>query len=60
MLQKYNGENVLVDETILNATHLLGSKNKEDIKGNQKNLSNSTYFKLVNDKVDKIVHFDKL
>lgn len=56
--QKFNGENVFVDETILNTINSLCSKNEAYIEVNPNNLSDRNYLKLVNDNADKIVHFD--
>lgn len=56
--EKYDGENVFVDETILNATESPGSKNENDIYANQSFLSDEEYFNLVNRYSNDIVHFD--
>ncbi len=58
--EKYDGENVFVDETVLNATGSPGSKNESDIKVKVSGLSDEEYLKVVNDNSANIVHFDLL
>ncbi|MDD5932845.1 MAG: hypothetical protein PUC70_00990 [bacterium] len=58
--EKYDGENVFVNETILNATESPGSKNEADVGISTNNLSDEEYLNLVNNHKDDIVHFDLL
>ncbi len=56
--EKYDGENVFVNETVLNATQSPGSKNEASIGVNPYGLSDEAYYNLVKNHDDEIVHFD--
>lgn len=58
--EKYDGQNVFVDEAVLDATESPGSKNEADIEVNPYGLSGEEYYYLVNEYSDDIVHFDLL
>ena len=58
--EKYDGENVFVNETILNATESPGSKNEVDAGISTSGLSDEEYLNLINNYKDDIVHFDLL
>jgi hypothetical protein len=57
--EKYDGQNVFVDEAVLDATESPGSKNEADIEVNPYGLSGEEYYYLVNEYSDDI-HFDLL
>lgn len=57
LAEKYDGENVLVDETILNASTSPGSKNESNLNINP-DVSGEEYYHLVNEYKDDILHFD--
>lgn len=56
--EKYDGGNVFVNETVLNATQSPGSKNEAAIGVNPQGLSDEAYYNLIKDHDDEIVHFD--
>lgn len=58
--EKYDGDNVFVNEAILNATESPGSKNEADAGISTSVLSDEEYLNLVNNHKDDIVHFDLL
>lgn len=56
--EKYDGDNVLVNETVLDAPESPGSKNEEKKEINVSGLSDEEYFNLINKYSSDVVHFD--